>query len=116
MHHELTLVTTHDTIEMRRLPMPTITIPDDTYASLVRYAAIHGTTPEGLALPVIERAARIYERTHIPTPADPSPLTGYAWQQQFAEFNQAIQAEAARYPSGFRLDDSREAMYEGCGE
>ena len=32
------------------------------------------------------------------------------------ELNRAIQAEASRYPDGFRLDDSREAMYAGRGE
>ncbi len=86
--------------------MPTITVPAETYERLARRAADLGTTTDALALPAIEQAAAA-------PPAVPTVLTGEAWAEKFREFTRKVQAEAHRYPPGFVLDDSREAMYFG---
>ena len=96
--------------------MPTVTVPDETYNRLHSHAALLGTTPDAVALPALERAATISERSHTPTLPEQPPLTGDAWTRKFDEFNRAVQAEASRYPGGFRVDVSRDGMYEGCGE
>ena len=68
-------------------------------------------------MPAVPRTgAAIYERSHTPTPGDPPPLADDAWARKFDDFNRAVQTEAARCAQSFRLDESLEAMYEGCGE
>ena len=86
--------------------MPTVT--DETDNRLLSHAALLGTTPDAVALPALERAATISERSHTPTLPERPPLTGDAWARKFDACNRAVQAEASRYPDGFRVHVSRE--------
>ena len=46
-----------------------------------------------------------------------STLTSPAdWQRQFDGYMREVAARASSYPTGFILEDSREAIYEGRGE
>jgi hypothetical protein len=49
-------------------------------------------------------------------PAGPSSLPTQEWVRQFDAWMQEVKARAHRYPPGFVVDDSREAIYEGRGE
>ena len=89
--------------------MQTITIPDETYERLTRRASALTISVEELALPALERAAA------TPLPA-PRALTHEEWLANFEAWMAEVQARAHRYPPGFEVDISREAMYEGCGE
>lgn len=91
--------------------MTTIAIPDDTYARLASRAAALNTTVEWLAASTLDRLTQETEGTNGHADSPTLPLTGEAWKQAFDAFNRDIQARADRYPPGFRLDDSREAMY-----
>ncbi|MGL6075363.1 MAG: hypothetical protein ACRC8S_14500 [Fimbriiglobus sp.] len=94
--------------------MATITIPDDTYQRLARQAAASGTTVEAIAVPVLEQLVGTGNGHPQPTPSATETLP----QQRlaFEELTKMVQARAALYPAGFRVDDSRESIYEGCGE
>lgn len=85
--------------------MPTIslTIPDDTFARLTEWAAERKQTVEEAVVPVLEGLA-------------PSLPTAEDRVRAFGELTRLIQSRADRYPPGFRVDDSRERIYEGCGE
>ena len=39
-----------------------------------------------------------------------------AWKRDFDAWMAAVEARAGRYPRGFVMDDSRESIYDGCGE
>ncbi len=83
--------------------MPTVTIPDDTYAALSRKAAAVGLSPDEYIALALSAA--------VPVPAPPKALEGEAWWKAFEEFNREVQSRAHLYPPGFELDVSREAMY-----
>jgi|ERR1043165_16390 hypothetical protein len=38
------------------------------------------------------------------------------WKKKFDAWMDEVEARAHRYPPGFVMNDSRESMYEGCGE
>lgn len=38
------------------------------------------------------------------------------WKKKFDAWMAQVQARAQRYPPGFVMDDSRESIYQGCGE
>ncbi len=38
------------------------------------------------------------------------------WKKAFDAWMADVEARTHRYPPGFILDDSRESIYEGCGE
>jgi hypothetical protein len=44
------------------------------------------------------------------------PISPDEWRKRFSDYLQEVASRAARYPDGFIVDDSRETMYEGCGE
>jgi hypothetical protein len=46
----------------------------------------------------------------------PAALSAGDWDRQFDDWMKEVAARASRYPDGFVVDDSREAMYEGRGE
>ena len=45
------------------------------------------------------------------TAAPEMPMTGEAWRAELAAWKRDAQNRAGRYPPGFVLDDSREAIY-----
>ena len=95
--------------------MATITVPDSTFERLSRRAEALGTTVEALALPALEWATLAPGES--PAQSDiPPPLPYDEWKKRFDELTAHVQGRAHLYPPGFRVDDSRESIYEGCGE
>ena len=84
--------------------MPTINVPESTYARLKVWAAVHNQTVEEVVTPVLDQL--------VPE----GPAADGDWLKAFDELTELIQSRADRYPPGFRVDDSRESIYEGCGE
>ena len=83
--------------------MPTLTIPEDTYRRLAARAEALHVTVEQLVVPVLEREADV---------ATPSrPLTEEVWRREIEAHRREVESRADRYPPGFRVDDSREAIY-----
>ena len=90
--------------------MPTITVPDDVYERLAVRAAAAGTTVEAIALPILERVAE-------EPPLSPSELPFIDWRKNMEAMDAVIHTIIdGRLPPDFVLDDSRETIYEGCGE
>jgi hypothetical protein len=85
--------------------MPTleISVPDDTFDRLTRWAAARNLTVEEAIAPILDVIA-----PRVPTQDER--------QHAFEELTKLIQSRSNRYPQGFRVDDSRESIYEGCGE
>ena len=46
----------------------------------------------------------------------PAPLPPDDWRQLFDAYLREVAARTGRYPEGFVVDDSREAIYEGQSE
>lgn len=88
--------------------MPTITVPEAVYERLARRAQALGTSVEALTLPAIEAVAADPPRGAL------SPET--EWKKAMAELAASARSRVHRYPPGFQVDDSRESIYEGCGE
>ncbi len=84
--------------------MATLTIPDTSYAYLVAQAALYNMTAEQF---VLQRLMAPNGPTPEPTP----PLTGEAWRAVRDAMISDAEKRADRYPPGFVLDDSREAIY-----
>ncbi len=91
--------------------MPSVTIPSEAFERLTKRAAALNITVEALIL----KLATETDRNWYPTPAPPLPSFG-DWKKNFDAWMNQIQARADRYPPGFVMDDSRESIYEGCGE
>jgi hypothetical protein len=90
--------------------VPSVTIPDETFHRLAKRAAAGNITVEQLILTL---AAENDGNAH-PTPT-PTAASFDDWKKQFDAWMAEVQARAQRYPPGFAMDDSREAIYEGCG-
>ena len=87
--------------------MPTITVPDDVYQRLAARAAAAGTTVEALAVPTLARATAI---SHVSSTREDRI-------RAFDELTKLIHTLMdGRLPPDFVHDDSRESIYEGCGE
>ena len=83
--------------------MPTITIPDDTYALLARKAAAVGVSPgEFIAL-------TLNGEGHAPAP--PPASDAVARRKAFEEMTAFVQSLAHLFPPDHETDVSREAMY-----
>ena len=94
--------------------MAQITVPDDTFNWLSERAASLKITVEQFVAPLLRRAGSENsngQTAHVP--ADP-PYD--EWKTGFDAWMADVQARAHRYSPGFVLDDSRESIYEGCGE
>ncbi len=91
--------------------MPTISVPDHTYARLAARATDLGTTVDALAAPALEELVR--------APAGNGPAANQPaveWVTNFNAWMAAVEARGDQYPPGHVTDVSRESMYEGCGE
>jgi hypothetical protein len=94
--------------------MASLTIPDEVFHRLTKRAAALNVTVEQLIAPLLELAADRASPGHLtPSPTE-APFAD--WKKNFDAWMADVQARAHRYPPGFVLDDSRESMYEGCGE
>ncbi len=84
--------------------MSMLTVADDLFERLSRRAAALDVTVEELIAPVLNLAAM---------PSEFPPENGGALLDAWLE---NVQTRAKRYPTGFVMDDSRESIYERCGE
>ena len=96
-------------------PMTTIAIPDETYQRLAALATARNLTPDALATAALDQLAQ-QAPTDRRAATTPVKLSDDEWKAQFDALTQLIRSRSDRYPPGFKLDVSREAMYEGCGE
>ena len=88
--------------------MPSVTIPDEVFHRLASRAAMLNMTVEQLIAPLLDFAAE--------STAQPSTPSFDDWKKRFDGWMADVRARAHRYPPEFVLDDSRESIYQGCGE
>jgi hypothetical protein len=88
-------------------PMPSVTIPEETFRRLAERAAALNISVDDLVKPALDKLAE--SGSHAPEP--PCPLTGDAWDAELAAWKRDAEGRAGRYPPGFVLDDSRETIY-----
>jgi hypothetical protein len=69
----------------------------------------------GLPEKAVEAVRTIVETMRQPEPPQGAPSAD-EWRKNFEAYLQGVAARADRYPPGFVVDDSRETIYEGCGE
>jgi hypothetical protein len=87
--------------------MPVLVIPEDTFRRLSERAAALNISVDDLVRPALDRLAQGGSLT----PEPPQPLTGDAWWAELDAWKQDALGRAGRYPPGFILDDSRDAIY-----
>jgi hypothetical protein len=90
-------------------PMPVVTIPNEAFDGLAKRAAELNVTVEQLILKLATESAGNGHPKPSVTPFDD-------WKKNFDAWMGDVQTRAHRYPLGFVMDDSRESIYEGCGE
>ncbi|MSQ97411.1 MAG: hypothetical protein EXR98_23050 [Gemmataceae bacterium] len=90
--------------------MASVTIPDEAFEPLAKRAAALNVTVEQLVLKLVTET----DGNGRPTPAPPQPFN--EWKKNFDAWMADVQARANRYPPDFAMDDSRESIYEGCGQ
>ena len=91
--------------------MPTITVPDATYQRLATVARRSNRSIEELLDPALDEI--------ISAGAEPGVermLNHDEWLSRLEEWQVLVRNRAATGPTILRVDDSREAIYEGCGE
>ncbi len=91
--------------------MPIVTLRTETHERLSNRAAALGITVEQLIL----KLATERDGNGTPTAAPALPSLE-DWRKNFDAWMADVKSRAHRYPPGFILDDSRESIYEGCGE
>jgi hypothetical protein len=84
--------------------MPSINIPEEIFRRLVDKAEALNTSIDALVQSALQGFAEANGNT-------PHPLTGDAWRREFAAWTKEIEGRTGCYPPGFRVDDSREAIY-----
>jgi hypothetical protein len=87
--------------------MPQLTISEETYRRLAARAAALRVSVDELVGPALDRLAGAEGSTAEWS----TPLTGDAWLAELTAWTQDARRRAGRYPEGFVLDDSREAIY-----
>ncbi|MBI2805232.1 MAG: hypothetical protein HYX68_09670 [Planctomycetes bacterium] len=91
--------------------MPSVTVSDEVFNRLAEQASARNVTIEQLVAPLLELAAG---SNAIQGPASTPAFED--WKQGFGAWMSDVQRRANRYPPGFVLDDSRESIYQACGE
>jgi hypothetical protein len=94
--------------------MPTVTVSDEIYKGLATRAAALRVTVEQLIAPLLDLAAQTHGDGS--STGSPGAVSFDEWKNRLDSWMADVQARASRYPPGFILDDSRESIYEGCGE
>ena len=87
--------------------MHSISIPDHTYQALVVQAIARNLDVEELVLQAVTQLIN----TPLPRESYQEPTIEQRLQA-LDRWTRRIEERADRYPQGFRVDDSREAMYE----
>ena len=95
--------------------MTTIAIPDHTYLRLAALATLRNLTPDALAADALEKLVREPIANGNPVPRTDAPSRD-EWTANFDAWMAVVEARAHLYPPGHFVDDSRESIYEGCGE
>ena len=100
-------------VTIEEIPMPTIDIPSDMFERIRHRAAVLGTTVEALVVPALENVARDPESDELEQMPNGEQST-VAWKARFDELLNQVRNRAERYhyPTGFKVDVSRESMYE----
>jgi hypothetical protein len=95
-----------DTLSPPTVPMTTVNVPlsEATKQELGRRAAAKGVPLEEFARTILER--------EVPVPAPPKPVDKSA-EEWVADW---LAWTSSHVPRQHNLDDSREPIYEGCGE
>ena len=93
--------------------MPSVIIPGEMFNQLAKRAAALNMTVAQLITPLLDFAAA--NGSNWPTLA-PTESPFDEWKENFDHWMADVQARAHRYPPGFFMNDSRESIYEGCGE
>jgi hypothetical protein len=88
--------------------MPSLTISEEMFERLTKRAAALNVTVEELVTPLLDLAAD--------NDANENSASFDHWRKQFDAWMAQVQTRAHCYPPGFVMDDSRESIYEGCGE
>ena len=83
--------------------MPNIAVSEETYSRLSQWAASRNQSVDEAVAPMLAGLVPL-----IPTPDEQ--------RRAFEELTKLIESRADRYPPGFQVNDSRESIYEGCGE
>jgi hypothetical protein len=94
--------------------MAQITVSEDTFNQLVKRAGALKITVEQFVAPILHNAGR--EGVNGQTAQALADLPYDEWKKGFDAWMADVRARAHRYPPGFTLDDSRDSIYEGCGE
>ena len=91
--------------------MTLLQIKDETYRRLAERAAAENATVEEYIDVLVDRMTQgspPQDEKREPTPAER--------KKALDELLARAEERAERYPPGFEADDSRESIYEGCGE
>jgi hypothetical protein len=91
--------------------MPDISIPDDLFRRLSDQAKALNRSVDAYVLPTLQHLADYGQPL-----SEWKPPTEEEWRRVWEEWDREIMARASRYPPGFQVDDSREAMYFGRDE
>ncbi len=86
--------------------MPSVNIPEDTFQRLSERARKANVAVEDLVNSSLAELAASGS-AYLP----PQTLSYGEWKQRFDEWQQLVKSRADRYPPGFQVDDSREAIY-----
>jgi hypothetical protein len=94
--------------------MPSVTISVEVFERLARRAAALNVTVEQLIAPLLSIAAENHSSGDAAPALSDAPFDD--WKKKFDAWMVDVQGRAHRYPPGFVMDDSRESIYQGCGE
>ena len=93
--------------------MTNLSLPDEMSERLTKRADALHLTVEQLVAQLLEDALESPAEPVVPSQAKES---FDEWKKKFDTWMMEVQARAGRYPPGFVSDDSRESIYEGCGQ
>ncbi len=97
-------VITFGNVDREEHNMPELSVSEDTFRRLAAKAAALHISIADLVQPALDRLAEN-------APSISEPLAGDDWKAEFDEWKRDAERRAGRYPIGFALDDSREAIY-----
>lgn len=92
----------------------TIALPPTVEQKLREQAAASGKDVEAFVLEAVEE--KLAGQAEAQAASVSQRLSPAEREQRFGEWMREVEGRASRYPPGFVADDSRESIYEGCGE
>jgi hypothetical protein len=94
--------------------MRSLTVSEEMFERLTRRAAALHVTIEQLIAALLDLVAESDNKGQFTPSATATPFDN--WKRRFEAWMAQVQTRAHRYPPGFVMDDSRESIYQGCGE